>query len=370
MAKKIGIVANAAFNIFNFRLGLMKFLRDKGYEVVAISPVDAYAEKISAEGFKYIPVKNLARKGTNPLQDFLLMNELRSIYQKEKIDVALQYTIKPNIYGTLAASFSGTKTICTVTGLGYTFLNKSLASTVARNLYKLAFRFADKVLFQNSDDRAVFIGLNLTEAGKTAIVPGSGIDTRKFNPGFCTEKHDQNTNFLMVTRLLKDKGIYEYATAASTIASLYSNIRFHLAGDIDPDNPSSITRDELQKWIDENIIVYHGYVQDTRTVICQSDCVVLPSYREGMPRVILEAMAMGKPCITTDAPGCKDAITAECGFLTKTADADSLITQMLAFFDLSQSKRDQMGKAARMRAEQVFEEKLIYLKYLEIVLNF
>ena len=159
MTKKlhIGIVANTAFNIYNFRLGLIKALQQEGHHVVAIAPTDTYAELLKENQIEFIEVKNLARKGTNPLNDFKLMNEFRRIYKQQKLDVVLQYTIKPNIYGTLAARLTNTHSICTVTGLGYTFLNDSIASKVAHRLYRLAFYFADKVLFQNTDDLEIFV---------------------------------------------------------------------------------------------------------------------------------------------------------------------------------------------------------------------
>jgi glycosyltransferase involved in cell wall biosynthesis len=371
MIKKIGIVANTAFNIYNFRLGLMQFLKQQGYDVIAIAPADEYAEKIKNAGFHFIGLNNLARKGTNPLRDLLLANELRNIYSAEKPDAVLQYTIKPNIYGTLAARLSGTKTICTVTGLGYTFLNRSVASVVARRLYKLAFNYSDRVLFQNTDDRQVFIERNLVREKITAIVPGSGIDTKRFHPDFCTKaRSDNKTRFLMIARLLKDKGIYEYMEAARKVLSTNDQVEFHLAGDVDPDNPSSITRQELQQWIDERLIIYHGYVADTRPLICQADCVVLPSYREGMPRVILEGMALGKPCITTNAPGCKDAVDPSCGFLASVQNADSLAETVRKFFDLNQTQRNELGKAARLRAENIYEENIIFEHYLRILQKF
>jgi glycosyltransferase involved in cell wall biosynthesis len=147
-------------------------------------------------------------------------------------------------------------------------------------------------------------------------------------------------------------------------------VEFHLAGEVDKDNPSSITREELQQWIDERIIVYHGYVADTRPLICQADCVVLPSYREGMPRVILEGMAMGKPCITTDAPGCKDAVDPSCGFLASVQNSESLAEKEFLFFDLNQTQRNEMGKAARLRAENIYEEDILFQYYHQILQKF
>ncbi len=368
----IGVVANTAFNIYNFRLGLIKALQQEGHHVVAIAPADNYVGLLKENNIEFIEIKNLARKGTNPVNDLLLINEFRNIYKKQKLDVVLQYTIKPNIYGTLAAKFTKTKTVCTVTGLGYTFLNESIASKVALRLYRFAFSFADKVLFQNTDDLQIFVENKLVDKQKTQIVPGSGIDIQKFHPDFCQKKNDDGiTKFLMIARLLKDKGVYEYIEAAKQILRQNKRVEFHLLGDIDNENPSTIKKEELDAWIKDGIVQYHGYAKDTRPYICATDCVVLPSYREGMPRVILEGMAMGKPCITSDAPGCKDAIIdGESGFFAKTADVVSLKRTFEDFILLEKIYKNQIGVNARKRAENVFSNEAVNRIYINLLQNF
>jgi len=366
----IGIVANTAFNIYNFRLGLIKALQAEGHHVFAIAPSDNYVDLLKENKINFIEVKQLSRKGTNPIHDLKLINEFRNIYKKNKLDVVLQYTIKPNIYGTFAAKLTGTKTICTVTGLGYTFLNKSIVSKVAHRLYRLAFTFADKVLFQNSDDVKTFIDNKLVNQNKTQIVPGSGIDTDRFSPDFCTTKKEETIRFLMIGRLLKDKGVYEYVAAARNILQKNNKVEFHLLGEIDNQNPSAIKKEELENWIQNGSIFYHEHTKDTRPFICNADCVVLPSYREGMPRVILEGLAMGKPCITTDAPGCKDAVVdGESGFICKTANVASLEQKLQEFILLDNVYKIQIGINARNRAIYTFSMKHITSIYLEELRN-
>jgi glycosyltransferase involved in cell wall biosynthesis len=388
----IGVVANTAFNIYNFRLGLIKALQSEGHHVVAIAPADHYVDLLKENDIEFIEVKNLARKGTNPFNDLRLVNEFRNIYKKNKLDIVLQYTIKPNIYGTFAAQLTKTKTICTVTGLGYTFLNNSIGGKVAHHLYRVAFSFADKVLFQNSDDVQTFLENHLVDKNKTHIVPGSGIDTERFSADFCQEIENQRhcerseaisinnidgfvprhdvVRFLMIGRLLKDKGVYEYAEAAMHIKEKYKEVEFHLLGEIDNQNPSAIKKEELESWIKNDILIYHEHTQDTRPYICTADCVVLPSYREGMPRVILEGMAMGKPCITTDAPGCKDAvIDGESGLICKVADVLSLTHKMEQFISMSENHKVLIGKNARIRAQNVYSSGRINDIYLDLVLN-
>lgn len=366
---RIGIVANTAFNIYNFRLGLIKALQNNGYHVVAIAPADDYVTILKEQQIDFVALEQLSRKGTNPIHDLQLCFELRKIYKQQQLDVVLQYTIKPNIYGTLAARTLGLKAICTVTGLGYTFLNKGITSTIAHQLYKTAFSFAHKIIFQNTDDEHFFLQQKLADKAKTLVVPGSGIDTQKFHPGFCTNKtNDGIIRFLMIARFLRDKGIYEYVKAAQEILQENKNVAFHLLGDIDKDNPSSIHKEELDQWIQAGIIRYDGYAKDTRPFICAADCVVLPSYREGMPRVILEGLAMGKPCITTDAPGCKDAVEdGVSGFICKTADAKSLKTSMEKFISLDAEEIMAISVNARKRAENIFSENIVYQTYLDLL---
>jgi glycosyltransferase involved in cell wall biosynthesis len=372
--RNIGIVANTAFNIFNFRLELIKSLQKEGYVVFAIAPHDKYVDFLKQNNIEFIELTKLTRKGTNPIYDIQLINELKKIYKQYKLDVVLQYTIKPNIYGTLAAKLTTTKTICTVTGLGYTFLNKNLISKIAHRLYQFAFYFADKVLFQNSDDLKIFLDLGLVNKNKTAIIPGSGIDVVKFHPDFCIKKitdfTDEPTRFLFIGRLLIDKGINEYAEAAKIVLQKFPTTEFHVLGEIDQQNPSAIKKQTLESWIENKYIVYHAHAHDTRPYICAADCVVLPSYREGMPRVILEAMAMGKPCITSDAPGCKDAVEIDkTGFICKTADATDLAQVLLTFITLKYPYKKQLGINARLRAENIFSTSIINAKYLEYLLD-
>ena len=367
---KIGIIANASFNIYNFRLPLMHFLADKGFKIIAIAPKDNFTDKITDAGFEFIELKKLSRKGTNPWQDFLLTLELRKIYKQNKLDVVLQYTIKPNIYGSIAAKLAGIKSICTVTGLGYTFLNDSFASKISKWLYRTAFHFSDVILFQNNDDKSTFLELHLAQEQKIQIVPGSGIDIRKFNPDFCTDKPvESNDVFLFIGRLLKDKGIFEFIDAAKNIVQKYPQTKFLIVGETDKDNPSSISQKELDAITQISNIKYLGFLPDTRIAICQATCVVLPSYREGLPRVILEAMAMGKPCITTNVPGCRDAVDEDCAFLAEVENSTVLAFQMEKFIRLPLQTKNEMGINARKRAESVFASDIIATDYLEIVLN-
>ena len=230
---------------------------------------------------------------------------------------------------------------------------------------------ANKVLFQNSDDHELFLEKKLVSAHKSDVIPGSGIDTKYYHPDFCgsnSKQEDQGFNFVMVGRLLKDKGVFEYVEAAKIIKAKHPKTRFVLLGDLDKDNPASVTEEQINDWKAQQLIEVEGFIHDTRPYICQADAVVLPSYREGIPRVILEGLAMGKPCITTDAPGCRHTVDhMKTGLICKTADANSLAEAFETFILLPQTERVEMGRNARNKALGTFDMEIITKKYLFLV---
>jgi glycosyltransferase involved in cell wall biosynthesis len=368
----IAVVANTGWNIVNFRLGLINALIAKGYKVIAIAPADEYSSKIISTGCHYIPLKRLERKGTNPFKDFRLLLELYNIYRKESVDIALQFTIKPNIYGSLAASFAKVKTICTVTGLGYSFLNNNLVSKLARRLYKFAFKKANLVAFQNNDDRNLFTSEKLVKNQKTVIIRGSGINCEKFKP---LPKSDLSTSFvfLFVGRLLYDKGVIEYLKAAEIVKDQFPEITFQILGSLDNDNPSCISLEILEDYQRKGIVTYLGTSDDVKDKIRNSDTVVLPSYREGLPRVMLEAISMAKPVITTDTAGCRDTVVDNVtGFLVPVKNIDKLADAMIKMINLPDSERVRMGKNGRELALEQFDEKAVienYFQNIEFLLN-
>ncbi|MCO5229944.1 MAG: glycosyltransferase family 4 protein [Chitinophagales bacterium] len=368
--KKIGIIANTSWNILNFRLGLIHALKQAGHQIIIIAPNDEHSAELDRLGFNIQYVKGLSRKGTNPLIDLLLIFELAKIYRQSKLDIVLQYTIKPNIYGSIAGFLTRIKTISTVTGLGYVFLNNGLSSSIAKILYKIAFKFSHLVYFQNADDKALFEQSGLVSIRKSRLVNGSGIDTDFYHPNYCDSipKNSGVTTFLMIARLLKDKGVYEYITAAKNIAIKYSDTRFILLGDTDIGNPAAVPEKDIELWKEENIIEILGFKKNTRYYICQADAVVLPSYREGIPRVILEAFAMGKPCITTDAPGCRHTVDHTInGLICKVADAKDLENKIEEFILMNVEEKRKMGENARYKALNTYSIDFIAKEYLTLL---
>lgn len=368
--KKIGIIANTSWNILNFRLGLIKALQKEGHEVVIMAPYDEHSEELHRLGFKVNYVKGLSRKGTNPIKDIFLILELARLYKRLELDLVLQYTIKPNIYGSLAGFLVRKKTVSTVTGLGYIFLNEGLSSKIGKILYRIAFKFSHLVFFQNSDDKALFEELGLVSKDKSRLIHGSGIDTNEYHPNYCSEipKDHSKTTFLMIARLLKDKGVYEFVEAAKRMKSKYEDVEFLLLGDQDLGNPAAVSEQDILQWKKENIIQILGFKKNTKDYICQSDVVVLPSYREGIPRVILESFSMGKPSITTDAPGCKHTVDhMKNGLICKVADADDLYHKMEMFYMMPKDQKERFGVAARSKSLEVYSIDIIVNHYLNIV---
>lgn len=368
--KNIAIVLNTAWNVYNFRLGLIRKLRDEGYNVIVIAPYDDFVIKIKNERFKFIPLKNLSRKGTNPINDLKLIIELYNIYRLEKIDVTLQYTIKPVIYGTLAAKLANVKSLNTLTGLGFSFLSDGLINYLVKRLYKFSLNSADIVWFQNEDDKALFVDTKLVNPNKVDIVNGSGIDTGYFCPSIA---YIGNTPliFLFIGRLLFDKGIQEYVDAARIIKAKGMDAEFHIVGALDIDNPSAIDKTSLDKWINEGVVCYCGETTDVRSFIQKSDVIVLPSYREGLPRVMLEGMSMGKPLITTDVPGCRATVKDNHnGFLAEVKNAKSLANAIEKMLLLTSKEREQMGKIGREMALAKFDERIIIKKYVSELSKF
>ncbi len=366
--KRIGICANTSWNLVNFRLHLMKDMRTAGYEIIALAPRDEHSQVIINEGFKYIEIKNLHRKGTNPLIDLLLYREYKKILSKENIDVILLYTIKPVIYGSIAAKELKIPSIATITGLGYTFLNNSVSGFIAKNLYKYALKKADYIFFQNQDDIDLMETNNIIPANKASVINGSGIDTKAITP---TEtKPNKYFSFLFVGRMLIDKGIVELFSAFEKVVQKKPHTNLILVGDLDSDNPSSINEDLFKKKINHTNIIWKGKsnIDNVLKLMAQSDVIVLPSYREGIPRVILESMCLAKPVIVSDVPGCRQTIEDnKTGLLCRVKDVNSLADKMIKMIEMSDENRTQMGKKGRERVEKLFDQQYITKKYLDLL---
>lgn len=366
MNKKIAIVLNTSWNVYNFRLGLIRAIRDTGYQVVVIAPYDKYSEILSQE-FEYHDI-NMNNKGTNPKEDIKTTIDFYKLYKKVKPDVVLHYTIKPNIYGTIACSMLGIKTINNIAGLGTLFIKQNFVTKIAKWLYKYSQSKADKIFFQNSDDFEMFTSEGLVAKHKCDVLPGSGVDTNKFIP-IDSDKQDNTFRFLLIARMLWDKGIGEYVEAARIIKQKYPNVEFQLLGFLDVINKSAISKEQMQQWIDERLINYLGVSDDVKIQIAKVDCIVLPSfYREGTPRTLLESASMAKPIITTDNVGCRDVVDDGAnGFLCEMRNSADLAGKMEKMLALTESERQAMGQTGRKKMIKEFDEKIVIDKYLEAI---
>ena len=365
MSKKVIISSNTSWSIYNFRLNLARELKKQGYKVIIVAPYDKYSEVLKKE-FEYHDVY-MNNKGTNPIQDLKTTFEYYNLYRKIKPDIVLNFTIKPNIYGTIACNMLGIKTINNIAGLGTLFIKENFITQIAKWLYKYSQSKATRVFFQNKDDFELFVKESLVDKRKSDILPGSGVDIEKFKP-IKIEKKDNVFRFLLIARMLWDKGIGEYVEAAKIIKSKYKRVEFLLLGAVGVDNPTAIPKETIDKWVKDGIITYLGVSDNVSEIIKNSDCVVLPSYREGLSRVLLEAASMAKPIITTDTPGCRDVVDDGInGFLCKVKDSKDLAEKMEKMLKLSEEKRINMGKAGREKIIKEFDEKIVINKYLETI---
>jgi len=292
----------------------------------------------------------------NPLNDLFLIKEIYSLHREEKADYLLSYTVKPVVYGSIAARLAGNKNIYSIiTGLGYAFTEHSLRQRMIRGmllfLYRLALPWNCKVFFQNPDDLELFVSKGLAKQDQAVLVNGSGVDIHYFNE---RPLPVGIVHFLLIARLLAEKGIREYVEAARRLHKKYPSVCFLLVGPVDP-NPGGIRIEEVHAWHDEGVIEYRGAVDDVRPIIEQAGVYVLPSYREGTPRTVLEAMAMGRPVITTDVPGCRETVVdGENGFLVPPKNVGALADAMEKFLQ-QPALIPQMGKAARRLAEEKYD---------------
>jgi glycosyltransferase involved in cell wall biosynthesis len=366
--KTLLITINTSWNVYNFRLNLLKALQKQGYKIVVVAPKDEYSQKLIDMGFEYHDI-DINNKGTNPIEDTKLIYDYYQLLKQIRPDVVLGYTIKPNIYASIACRLLHIPIINNISGLGTVFLDDSLSSKVARWMYKIALSKSKKVFFQNSADRELFIANKLVKENIADLVPGSGIDTNRFAPQDI-EINSTKTRFLMIARLVRDKGIMEYIEAAHILKQKYDNVEFALLGSFYFDNPTALTKEELQVWQDKGVVNYLGVSDDVASIIAQYDCIVLPSYREGLSRVLLEAASMAKPIVTTNVPGCKDVVKdGYNGFLAKLKDAKDLALQMQKIIDLDSESKIQMGKNSREKIINEFSEDKVIDKYVDAISN-
>jgi glycosyltransferase involved in cell wall biosynthesis len=365
---KIIVIASFPDSLITFRGNLLREMVENGHKVIACAPepsgqIRHQIKELGVE-FQEIPFD---RAGLNPMRDIQSFRSLIGMLKRNRPDVVLAYTIKPVIYGSICATIAKTPVMASmITGLGYAFsgdtLKRELVNILVRFLYRFGIRDNKVVFFQNPDDLKLFRSLGLIkDRNRPVLINGSGVDLNLFSP----KPFPSKTTFLLIARLIKEKGIREYVEAARIIKGKYPKVRFRLVGMLD-ENPTSITKEELDNWVKEGIVEYLGSLNDVRPAIADSSVYVLPSfYREGTPRTVLEAMAMGRPVITTDAPGCRETVTEGVnGFLVPIKNVPALVETMEKFI-VQPSLIPEMGLASRQKAVDKYDVKKVNQIILE-----
>jgi glycosyltransferase involved in cell wall biosynthesis len=366
-AKTLLISSNYAWTIFNFRMGLIRRLKKEGYKIVVVTQFDGYEAEIQKEVDEIKPLF-ISRKGINPFLDIFTVLHLVIYLLKFRPDVLLSFTIKPVIYGSIAAKFTKVRSIAMITGLGRAFIAESWVTKVVKKLYRVALSSVSIVFFQNGDDRNLFIEQKLVEPKVCRLTPGSGLDIYQFP--YRPLRQDNETIFILIARMLWDKGVGEYVEAAKIIKAKYPNTKFQLLGALGVENRAAISDEIMAAWIDEGSVEYLGETSDVRAYIEAATCVVLPSYREGTSRVLLEAASIGRPIIASDVPGCREVVENRIsGLLCDAKDYLDLADKMEVMINLSFQERKMMGIKGRKKIEKEFNHKIVNDLYIDAIEN-
>jgi len=359
------IFSKSTWNVLNFRKNLIKEMIKNGWKVYVLATADIAKKNLKSIGCDIIPIE-INNKKINPLTDLILFFKILRIYYLIKPSVACHFNIKPVIYGSMASRILKIPNINMITGLGTAFLSKSWINGVVKFLYYLSLKKTNSVFFQNEDDKNLFLKNNLVQLSSVYKTPGSGIDLNYFKT--TNYPNNENTYFLLISRILWDKGIKEYVEAARYLKSKYNNISFNLLGPIEKESKSEISLSQINSWKNEGIVNYLGFVDDVRPYIIKSHCIVLPSYREGTPKSLLEAAAMARPVIATNVVGCKEVVKdGQNGFLCKNKDFISLAETMEKFILLSFDEKKKMGLMGRKKVVKEFDERIVINNYIETI---
>lgn len=366
---KVAVVANSAWYLANFRLTLLERLRSCGFEVLAVSPSDRHVSRLAERGLRHVDWA-MDAASRRPWDELLAVRRLGRLLREFDADIVFTYTPKANIYAGLALRGTTRTFVPNVSGLGYAFVKRNPLAWLVKSLYRLSFSGAHRVFFQNETDRDLFVRADLVKPGLTARLPGSGVDLSRFAQS--PLPLDSRRVLLFVGRMLADKGVLDLVEVARRLRTRRTDFEIRLLGPTDPTHPNAVQRSLLEGWSREGLVRYLGETDDVRAVIAGADVVVLPSvYREGVPRSLLEAAAMGRPAITYDMPGCSDAVThGETGWICNPGDLAGLTGAIEAAIDASAESLRSMGQLARRKMEREFDEDLVLRAYLQVVAQF
>jgi glycosyltransferase involved in cell wall biosynthesis len=365
---RIAFVANTSWSIYKFRLYLIERLLKEGFTIYVLAPRDAYTEKFEQlKGLTFIQLYHFHPKSISPVHDYRLYKELLHHYRTTRPSLIFHYTVKANLYGTRAAARVGIPSVSVITGLGYTFSGEGWLQRGVRIGYRRELKKAAAVWFLNKDDQQVFTSQNLVPPDKTFLLPGEGVDTDYYFPApYDPQSREQAVTFLLIGRLIRHKGIDEFVEAAGQLHQQGIPVHCQLLGFFDDENPVAIPRKQLEEWTARGIITYLGSTDDVRPFIEKADCIVLPSYREGMPLSLLEGASMCKALIATDTAGCRDLIEEGVdGYLCPVKDSTALAGKMAAYYRLPPAEKKQLGIRARDRVLQRYTREIVTTIYLE-----
>jgi glycosyltransferase involved in cell wall biosynthesis len=364
MTRTVLVTANAGRNLVNFRSGLISALVGRGWRVVAAAPPDPVAARQLAELGCIVEPIAMDSAGLNPARDLRTIARYVQLMRRHRPSHLLSWTPKANAYGAAAARLCRITAVINVSGLGSVFIADSALTHFLQFIYRHAFAGARTAFFQNQADRDLFLAKGLVRPEQAALLPGSGVDLDRFQPQSAPASGTAPV-FLLIARLLRDKGVEEFVAAAAALRARGVAARFQLLGPVGVSNPTAIGRDELDAWVAAGTVDYLGEADDVRPFIAAADCIVLPSYREGTARVLLEAGAMARPAVATDVPGCRDPIeNGVTGLLCEVRSADSLAAAMATMAAMAPAERAAMGASARARIEAVYDERIVIDRYL------
>ena len=363
--KKVAIILNSAWQGYNFRLNLARELKKNNYDVSFLALEDGeYSRKLKKE-FNFINI-NINAKSINPIEDLKVCFSLYKALKLIKPDVVLNFTVKPNIYGAIISRVLNIPSINNITGLGTVFIKKSFITKLVKLLYKVSLYCSSFTFFQNSDDQQFFIDSNLVAVKKSALLPGSGVDTKKFYPQ--PRKNRSTFRFLMVARLIRDKGIHEYIEAAKLLRE--DGIEFWILGEIGASNKTALTKEEINKYTKQKVVNFFDRTDDVKSFLDRVDCVVLPSYREGSPRCIMEASSVELPVIVSDVPGCRQVVDNNVtGLYCKVRDSEDLLIKMKIILKMTTNKRKKMGQMGRKKMIKNYDESIVIQSYEQKIIE-
>jgi glycosyltransferase involved in cell wall biosynthesis len=374
---KVVLFANTDWYLYNFRLPLARALRANGWEVVLVSPGGSYGQKLEASGFCW-SVLPMERRSLNPLRELGVLAWLVSFLRREQPDVVHGFTIKCAIYGALAARLTGVSgRVHAVAGMGYVFTSRSLKARLLRTVVSQLMRAAlggrgSMLILQNPDDVKLFKRTGLVDPARIRLIRGSGVNCNRFMPRLpfeetADEGRKRPLHVLLATRLLWDKGIAEYVDAAKMLRAEGRTVRFYLAGATDLGNPATVDQKQVLEWTREGIVTWLGHVNNMTDVLANMDAVVLPSYREGLPRALVEAAACGLPIVTTDVPGCREVVkkSGVDGLLVPPRDS-AAIAAAIRTLDDDRALCARLGAAARKTAVTRFDERIVIAQTLAV----